>query len=475
MGVTLGRIEEAAPDQASLNAAKKLLRPGKWPGLFVDAAGGLLWGECQGSGATPYRMAVAVRDLGAKCSCPSRKFPCKHALALMWWRAEEPARFVEGEVPDWVSQWLSRRRGGGKAKADDAKKPGAKKSARAAVEAAVGEAPKEPSKSSAAARERNRAAREASIRAGLDELDVWIADQFEQGLGAFSQRATEQCRVASRRLADAKATGLSTRVEALAALYFATPESLRNDVLLQQLGALHLLAEAYRRQQELEPPLRNDVRRLVGWTTTRADLLAAPEAERVSGTWSVLAIVRTTQPDRLVRCETWLAAADAAAPRTHAVLVDYVPASGASSWIAPAARGERIGGELVFHPSAAPLSAILVAGEAGDALETEPAVPGTSADLGAALSAYDAQLAAHPWLGPRPLAALAVARRDAAGGIWFTDDAAEVAVATDPDHEEACAPLVGLGPVALHGVFDGDRVTPLAAATPLGPWWNEAL
>ena len=36
--------------------------------------------------------------------------------------------------------------------------------------------------------ERNRAAREQSIRAGLDELDQWIADQFEQGLGAFSQR-----------------------------------------------------------------------------------------------------------------------------------------------------------------------------------------------------------------------------------------------------------------------------------------------
>ena len=468
MVVTLERIEAAAPDQASLTAARKLLQPGKWPGLFVDADGTLLWGECQGSGATPYRMAVALHDLGAKCSCPSRKFPCKHSLALLWWRAEEPHRFVEGEIPEWVSQWLARRRGAGKADEAKGEKPREKKSARAAAHAAAKEAPARPSKSSAAARERNRAARESSILAGLDELDQWIADQFEQGLGAFSQRAAEQCRIASRRLADAKAPGLSTRVEALGALYFATPESARNDLLLRELGGLHLLAEAYRRQDELEPDLRHDVRRMIGWTTTRAELLAAKEALRQDGSWCVLAIRRVTQPDRLVRCETWLASLDADAAPTHAVLVDYVPASGASSWVAPAARGERILGQLVFHRSAAPLTAILAASPGTETAPTAPAVPESGGGLASAL-------APHPWIGARPLAIRACARRDEAGAIWIADATAAVAVPTDPDHEEAVAPLVDLGPVALHALFDGVHLTPLAAATPLGPWWNEAL
>jgi hypothetical protein len=34
----------------------------------IDAS--LLWGECQGSGATPYLVIVSPHDLGYKCTCP---------------------------------------------------------------------------------------------------------------------------------------------------------------------------------------------------------------------------------------------------------------------------------------------------------------------------------------------------------------------------------------------------------------------
>ena len=65
MEITLQRVEDAAPDQASLTAARKLLKPAKWPEFHIDAAGDLLWGACQGSGAQPYRMAVALHESGA--------------------------------------------------------------------------------------------------------------------------------------------------------------------------------------------------------------------------------------------------------------------------------------------------------------------------------------------------------------------------------------------------------------------------
>src|SRR5262245_41865083 len=109
MSLTLERIEGLAPDQASLAAARKLLKPSSWPTLAEGE--GLVWGECQGSGATPYRVVVTEADVGYKCTCPSRKFPCKHALALMWMRAEKSAAFAPATVPDWVKDWLSRRRG----------------------------------------------------------------------------------------------------------------------------------------------------------------------------------------------------------------------------------------------------------------------------------------------------------------------------------------------------------------------------
>ena len=106
MAISLEKIEQMAPDQASLAAAKKLLKPGKWPTL-ADNGAGIVWGECQGSGATPYRIAVTEADAGYKCTCPSRKFPCKHSLALMWMRAEGLAPFVPGTLPQWVEDWLN--------------------------------------------------------------------------------------------------------------------------------------------------------------------------------------------------------------------------------------------------------------------------------------------------------------------------------------------------------------------------------
>src|SRR5438552_2556575 len=109
MSLTFERIEALAPDQASLAAARKLLKPSCWRTLARGE--GLVWGECQGSGATPYRVVVHEADAGYKCTCPSRKFPCKHALALMWMRADKSAAFAPATVPDWVKDWLSRRRG----------------------------------------------------------------------------------------------------------------------------------------------------------------------------------------------------------------------------------------------------------------------------------------------------------------------------------------------------------------------------
>lgn len=110
MTLTTDTVAALAPDQASLKAASKLTKTAKWPVREFDAASNLVWGECQGSGANPYRTVFDLSDHGYKCTCPSRKFPCKHALALMWMYAEGPGDFSAGTVPEWVTDWLGRRR-----------------------------------------------------------------------------------------------------------------------------------------------------------------------------------------------------------------------------------------------------------------------------------------------------------------------------------------------------------------------------
>nr|WP_240992534.1 SWIM zinc finger family protein [Mesorhizobium ciceri] len=111
MEFDLKTIEALAPDQASLSAASKLTKRSSWPRLEKNEQQALIWGECQGSGSNPYRVVIDTGDHGYKCTCPSRKFPCKHTLALMWIAATAPASFAAAEsIPEWVNDWLSRRR-----------------------------------------------------------------------------------------------------------------------------------------------------------------------------------------------------------------------------------------------------------------------------------------------------------------------------------------------------------------------------
>ncbi len=425
-----------------------------------DAGMRLLWGACQGSGATAYRVAVEVADLGAKCSCPSRKFPCKHAIALMWWLADDPLKFTEGEVPDWVNEWQGRRRRTATAPGDT---DGPGKSTKAAL-AAEPKKPKDEARSKAQ-KERARKAREKSILQGLDELDLWINDQIDRGFGAFAAQANEQCRLLAKRLVDAKAGALAGVVEALPSLYFRTPEAQRFDVLLETLGRLHLLAEAYRRQDQLSDELRADLRTRIGWTMTRDELFAAKEATRVKGRWTVLATRYETQADRLVRYETYLAAESNAAAPSIALLLDYVPAAAASSSAPSLEPGSVLDAELVFYPSATPLRA-QIAAQANVA--PAPAAPAPGKTLEDALAQFDELLAINPWLDNWPLAFGNVSiRQDGSGRCWAVDGDAAIALAG-----ESTDALLGLDGLDVYGTFDGRELLPLAANSSLGPMWT---
>src|SRR4051812_46243346 len=103
--LTAVQVEALAPDAASAAAGKQLAQPGSWKSLGQSPAA--IWGECQGSAG--YQTRVALSDLAAKCSCPSRKFPCKHALALLWLAVNEPALLATSAQPEWVTSWLEQR------------------------------------------------------------------------------------------------------------------------------------------------------------------------------------------------------------------------------------------------------------------------------------------------------------------------------------------------------------------------------
>jgi len=372
MSLTLERIEALAPDQASLAAARKLLKPSSWPTLAEGY--GLVWGECQGSGATPYRVVVNEADGGYKCTCPSRKFPCKHALALMWMRVDKSAAFAPASVPDWVKDWLSRRRGTPTpaSKAEDDAQPRSRPSIRLTeIPETVASADPKAEQRAAAARERNRLDREATVLAGLEDLDTWLSDQVQHGMANFVAQTAQACRTIAQRLVDAKASGLAGRLDALPTRLFTLPGPARPSAAIRELGQVHLISQAYRRASELPELLAADVRQAVGWSVSREALLNDSEALRVTARWRVFAVVSEAQPDRLRRVETWLwRESDADGMPQYAVLIDFVPISGAAA--AGYLVGDQVDAELSFYRSTIPLRAQITTLKRGAEQSSEP-------------------------------------------------------------------------------------------------------
>ena len=470
--LSLKKIEAIAPDQASLSAARKLVKPGVWSGLARDESG-LVWGACQGSGASPYRVVISESDAGYKCTCPSRKFPCKHSLALMWLRAEGNTPFATEVPPEWVQDWLKRRRTGGdtdEAEYGVAKSSGPKSIALTAMETADEADPKAEARA-AAARERTRKDREEAIAAGLDDLDQWLADQVESGFAGFPAAAGKSCRVIAQRLVDAKAPGLAGRLENLPARLYALPEAIRPHIAIEELGQLHLLAEAYRRQEALAPELRADVRREVGWSQTREVLLADEVATRTSGVWRVAGTLSEIQPDRLRRLETWLYREDPHDGPRFAVLIDFVPLAGGIARSAYVL-GERLAGTVVYYPSPVPLRGLL--GEVSShaqACADDFVLPADG--LSEAFRSWERALAAKPWLGIWPMAFRNVQARRSGERLFVCANDSPHAMPLLPEQADLAAPLLALDSMDAIGLWNGTHLRLLVAQTKLGRWLGE--
>jgi hypothetical protein len=104
---TTQQILALAPDASSAKNGQALATPRKWSGL--GASDRAVWGECLGSGSKPYQTQIGLTEHAFKCSCPSRKFPCKHGLGLFLLLASQPEIFTLNAPPVWVTQWIESR------------------------------------------------------------------------------------------------------------------------------------------------------------------------------------------------------------------------------------------------------------------------------------------------------------------------------------------------------------------------------
>ncbi|MQY28161.1 SWIM zinc finger family protein [Nocardia aurantia] len=424
MSWTADRIAALAPDGASLIAARALR--GKWSGTGRHRAA--LWGLCEGSGSTPYRTIIDLDGPAYRCSCPSRKFPCKHALALL-------LAWSEGIVPeaaapaDFAAEWLA-------ARATRAAKP----------VAAVDRTP----------RPGTAEQRRSRVAAGLADLDVWLCDQVRTGL-AQSDRSFRAFETVAARMVDAQAPGVAAALRQL-------PRAVvRPDwpvLLLREFGRLHLLAAAHRRLDELAPGLAASVRTHVGYPATAEFVRAQPP---VRDRWMVLG-QRQSEEDRLHTRRVWLRGRESG---RWATIVDHNFGSPVFPPDMPLP-GTMLDADLHFHPAAAPLRAVW--GTRHDVAEPFTTVPAARGDraggIETALREHAVALGADPWLRAWPVLLPEVVPM-VTENDWYVreSDGRALRLARFADAPWSLLGVSGGHPVTVIGEWTADGLVPVSVFT----------
>ncbi len=429
--LTTDHVLALAPDAASAKSGKGLAVPKAW--LSLGQSEGAVWGECQGSGREPYRTQVALSEPAFRCSCPSRKFPCKHGLGLLLILVGQPAAVLQAAPPAWVVEWLATR-----AKSAERREQRQQKAADPADEGRR-----------AASQSKAAAARETKVAAGMRELGIWLRDQLREGLASAPNRAPAAFERIAARMVDAQAPGAARLLRAMSG----TPASGEGwqGRLLEQLSRLHLLVEGYTQIDSLTPEAQADLRGTLGFTMSQEELLrGAGQRDH----WLIIGR-RVEDEERLRVQRTWLWGQACAAP---ALILDFSATGQPFDYsLLP---GTIIDADLAFFPSAAPLRA-LVQQRHGPA-EGLKSLP--SFDLAAALGGYAAALARSPWIERYPLCLGPITLTLADGG-WHICDEAGRSLSLAAQFERAWELVARSGgqPFELCGEWDGERLTPLSA------------
>lgn len=305
MQLTVEQVIEMAPDPGSAAAARKLMLPGRWREL--GRSPDVLWGCCIGT--SPYQVKIDLAGWGYHCSCPSRKFPCKHVLALLLLVATSPISVGEEPLPEWVEVWREKRRQkqaaretNTSAEGSAASTNGSSPNGASGSSTATGSAPVDKKQAAAEkAKQKRIAQREARVNAGLENLDLWISDLIRNGIAAMETAPYSFWEQQAKRLVDAQAGGIASRLLLIGLLPRQTPDWPQR--LLSELSMLKLLIQAWSRREHLPDEVQTDIRQLIGWTVDKEELKA--QGESLVDQWVLLGQY-VNQDERITSQRTWI-------------------------------------------------------------------------------------------------------------------------------------------------------------------------
>jgi len=317
------QILTLAPDESSKKSGKELANPAKWVSKGVNELA--LWGECQGSGSKPYQTQIDLANIAFKCSCPSRKFPCKHGLGLLLFYSRHKNNFTAANAPAWVTDWLNKRNEKQEKQAEKKDKP-------------VDEV----------AQAKRQQSRQLKVSEGMEELATWIKDIIRTGIISIPEKGSSFFENMARRMVDAQAPGLAAMVRSLGDINFFAEGW--TTLFMDKLLRLFMVIEGFKNTETLPELLQQDIRTAIGFTHNQDELKIQ---KGIRDTWLVIA-KQTTEVDSVTTERNWLYGTTS---NQYALILQFIiRGQGAQHILTP---GMFIQAELVFFPSAAPLRAII--------------------------------------------------------------------------------------------------------------------
>lgn len=242
--LTTTYIDSLAPNAAAVKNGQGLARKKSFVQLHRSVSGDLLFGQCSGSGKTPYECSadfIVPEKPVFRCTCPSRQFPCKHAIGLLYAYAEGQ-NFTEAPVPEDII-----------AKREKAEKRDENKE----KQAAEGKENKPKKVNKSALKKKINAQLE-----GLDLLEKLVLSLIRGGLSTIDSKTVKSIQEHVKELGNYYLSGAQTELRRLALLLGGKQDREESyTYAVEQLTRLHAFIKkgrAYLTARSLDPELALD-------------------------------------------------------------------------------------------------------------------------------------------------------------------------------------------------------------------------
>ena len=195
--MTKGFIEAAAPNAAAAKNGRGLVLKNKFTSLHHSEDETIWFAECRGSGKTPYLCSadfVSAEKPVYRCTCPSRQFPCKHTLGLLY-AIVEGKKFTSAEVPEALAARRDKAAARAEKKKVEANKP----------------------------RKVNKSALAKKIKSQLDGIDLLenlTGDVVRLGIGNMNAKTAHELEEQAKQLGNAYLPGAQTALRDYTRLFY---------------------------------------------------------------------------------------------------------------------------------------------------------------------------------------------------------------------------------------------------------------